>query len=156
MIKQNKGNNYNVKWKWLWFLLTKSEALLILFWSVARIHNGRECKMLVLCKKDVTFPPQVNETLNSFSVWFGICRSRKKKNKQPYSSHGEYVLEVTVQGWCSCSRKNQGFRFLLSCSDILNMWLLSSWLQNGCGSSRHCYCISVRNKREEEEEKGMC
>ena len=75
------------------------------------------------------------------------------QKKKAYSSHGEGVLEVAVQGWCSYSRKNQGFRLLVSCFDILSMWLLSSWLQNGSGISKHCLCISVTKKREEEEEK---
>lgn len=41
------------------------------------MRGNAKCQSFI--EKMQPFPPQVNETLNSFSVWFGICGSRKKR-----------------------------------------------------------------------------
>lgn len=127
-------------------------------WSVACIYNRKEYKMLELCKNDVTFSPQNKFMKPWILCWYDL--GSVDSEQKTYSSHGDHVLEVAVQDLCGCSRKNQGFRLPVPCSDILSMWLLSWWFcpngANSCCTSRCCFCISVRKKRDKEEEKGMC
>lgn len=65
----------------------------------------------------------------------------------------ELVFHRSQDSWRSLFRTSAAESrvfvcFLALCCAILNVWVLSSWLQNGCSSSSHHFYIPGRRKTE--------